>query len=95
MPDLLTAVYTSHLVCSSVVKATQSLVVDDEGSEVNDVQYPMAEDQVVLQAAFGSNRSFPMLTIPGSVLMQLARSSECGQHLLITSTLLRRFAYLC
>ena len=68
---------------SSVVKVTQSRV-----DEVEDVQYPVEEDQKALLTAFGSNRSFPVVTIPGSVLTQQAQSGELGQLQYITSILL-------
>ena len=62
-----------------VVKAARNLVSEEEGSEVEDVVYPQAEDQEALLMSLGKNRSFPVVTISGSVLKERAQPGE-GQH---------------
>ena len=62
-----------------VAKAAQNSITEEEGSEVEDVVYPQAEDQEALLMSFGRNRSFPKVTIPGSVLKERAQPGE-GKH---------------
>lgn len=73
----LASVYSSLLVHTSVVKAEQqNLEREEEGSVVEDVMYPLEEDQEALQTAFEGTRSLPLVTIPGSVVKERAQSSK-------------------
>lgn len=86
----LVSVYSLHLMHTPVAKAAQNSISEEEGSEVEDVMYPMAEDQEALLTMFGRNRSFPMVTIPVSALKERAQPGE-GQRTRMSSV---NFAYV-